>query len=126
MEQTSPAPITDWMVHDFWKPYLKYDFAHSLCNAHLLRELKFLLEEQNQTWAAKMSDLLMEMNAFVETKAQNLLGRLENYESFVLAFLHNINVPFTNNPAEQDIRMIKIQQKVSGCFRTSQRMFQQK
>jgi hypothetical protein len=40
------------MVHDFWKPYFKYDCTHGLCNTHLLRELKFLLEENGQTWAA--------------------------------------------------------------------------
>jgi transposase len=55
-----------------------------------------------------------------KTKAQNLLARLGDYESSVLAFLHDINVPFTNNLAEQDIRMIKLRLKISGCFRTLQ------
>ena len=53
-----------------------------------------------------------------KTKAQNLLVRLGEYESSVLAFLHDLNVPFTNNLGEQDIRMIKVRMKVSGCFRT--------
>jgi transposase len=55
-----------------------------------------------------------------KTKAQNLLARLGDYESSVLAFLHDKNVPFTNNLAEQDIRMIKVRLKISGCFRTLQ------
>jgi len=55
-----------------------------------------------------------------KTKSQNLLPRLGNYEDSVLAFLHDINVPFTNNLAEQDIRMIKVRLKISGCFRTVQ------
>jgi len=153
------------LVHDFWKPYLSCGCDHSLCNAHHLRELTFLFEQQEQGWAKKMFDLLLDMNDFVKkqnsqltpkqkkpwlkkyrniialgwddnpipatpkkkkrgrpkkTKPQNLLARLGDYESSVLAFLHDIDVPFTNNLAEQDIRMIKIRLKISGCFRTLQ------
>lgn len=157
------------LVHDFWRPYFKYDCNHGLCNAHLARELQFLLEEQNQLWAGKMSALLFDMNAFAktrktmtpqlteeqkapwlqrfrslvaegrqanpknkppevkprrgrpkQTKAQNLLDRLEYRENSVLAFFHDLRVPFTNNQSEQDIRMIKVRQKISGCFRTLQ------
>ncbi len=154
------------LVHDFWKPYLKYECHHSLCNAHLLRELKFLYEEHNQPWAERLSNLLVEMKNLItssdntkeissrqknpllrkyrkiiaegwksnplknspnskpkrgrkpKTKEQNLLDRLENYESSWLAFFYRPIVPFTNNLAERDIRMIKVRQKVSGCFRT--------
>lgn len=54
------------------------------------------------------------------TKAQNLLLRLDRYEADALRFAHDFRVPFTNNRAEQDIRMVKLQQKISGCWRTEQ------
>jgi len=151
------------LIHDFWKPYLQYECVHGLCNAHHLRELTFLFEHQDQAWAKKMFDFLLEAIKFAKeqnaqltleqkepwiqryqniiaegwdanplppepvkkkrgrrkkTKSQNLLDRLGKYESSVLAFLHDKNVPFSNNLAEQDIRMIKVKLKISGCFRT--------
>lgn len=48
----------------------------------------------------------------------NLAIRLRDYKEDALRFLSHANVPFTNNQAEQDIRMIKVKQKISGGFRT--------
>jgi transposase len=147
-----------WLVHDHWKPYYKYDALHALCNQHLLRELKFLAEEDHQDWATQLSRFLVEWKdspitqlgldekqfraahtsykALVrqgrqihprrqpgqgrtrQGKAANLLDRLEDYDLCVLAFLIDPQVPFTNNQGEQDIRMIKVKQKISGGFRT--------
>ena len=155
------------LIHDFFKPYLTYSFQHGLCNAHHLRELKFIAEEQKQDWAKHMSSLLLAINNQVgwhtenrlklsevriqsyercydeilmmglwhppnlpqsinapkrgkrkQSKAKNLLDRLRFYRENVLAFMYDPSVLFTNNQAEQDIRMVKIKQKVSGCFRS--------
>lgn len=54
------------------------------------------------------------------TKAQNLLIRLDQREREVLRFATDFRVPFDNNLSERDLRMIKLQQKISGCWRTTQ------
>ena len=53
-----------------------------------------------------------------KSDAHNLWERLRDNEAAVLLFAKNPYVPFTNNRAEQDLRMAKVKQKVSGCFRT--------
>jgi transposase len=159
--------FTGVSVHDGWKPYRAYlQCRHALCNIHHLRELTFVEEQYQQTWATELKALLREMKAAVaqaradglpqlpaaaraafvthyqahlaaghaanppparrprqrgrvkQTPAQNLLERLWLGQEQVLAFLDDFAIPFDNNQAERDLRMLKVQQKVSGSFRS--------
>ena len=52
------------------------------------------------------------------SKSRNLLERLQTFENDVLRFMTRPDIPYTNNQGEQDLRMSKVQQKISGCFRS--------
>jgi transposase len=160
------ATYTGRVVHDALASYFQFkQCSHALCNAHHLRELRFVHEQYQQGWAGEMAELLLEIKAEVAHMAEatalppdriahfearydallqagfeanpppaspppptrgrrkqpppkNLLDRLQRRKAEVLAFMVDFRVPFDNNLAERDIRMIKVKQKVSGAFRT--------
>ena len=78
--------------------------------------------EQALAWHESLPPLVLQKIIRGRPKQRpghNLLLRLSNHREEVLRFLHNAKVPFTNNDAERDLRMVKCKQKISGGFRTS-------
>ena len=151
------------LCHDHWKSYFNMSEEHSLCNAHHLRELQWVIDFKEQKWARSMKRFLIKTKDMVlasggvlsaedqskrlkvyrriissgkkecplairakdspkgrlkQTKERNLLDRLDNYKDAVLLFMRRKDIPFTNNQAERDLRMVKVHQKISGCFRS--------
>ena len=156
------------LVSDCWGAYWKFpNLSHAICNAHILRELKGIHEnDPKQAWAEELRGLLREMaharneamragasvlpservrafqrryDAILEQAAEKnplpvrqpgkrgraakgkvrcLLERLRRHRDEALLFLTDLRVPFTNNRAEQSLRMAKVKGKVSGCMRT--------
>ena len=88
-------------VHDFWDSYMKYDCDHAFCNAHLLRELVFLWEEQDQAWAKIMIDHLLAIKTAVDTARQNGQSALnaEDLNSFQARYVQIVDIGYEQNPA---------------------------
>ena len=152
------------LVRDGWFSYKWYSQCkHSLCNAHLLRDLTYIgeAEPHHEHWTTAMARLLLEIKDAVDTArnssqpgledelhkdflgrydaliakaeeavrgspglksagltAEKLLNRLTKKKAEVLRFMTDFRVPFDNNGSERDLRMLKLQQKIAGCFRT--------
>jgi transposase len=88
-------------VHDHWKPYLKYDECdHALCNAHHLRELRFIDTQYQQPWANDMAKLLLEIKAAVEATPEPAM-RLSppELEAFAKRYDAVVQAGFEANPA---------------------------
>jgi transposase len=133
------------LVHDHLRGLYDFTCDHAECNAHILRYLKAAVENKKRVWAENMIKLLLEAkdgkdaeSVFSEYDAiikqgqkeflqdevpdyngddMKLLRRMKKYKQEYLRFVADNNVPFDNNQAERDLRMIKAKTKISGCFR---------
>lgn len=87
-------------VHDFWRAYFDYGCDHALCNAHLLRELVFLWEEQAQAWAQEMIDHLLGIKAAVATARVAGLNALPKAEQkrFRKGYACIVKAGYAQNP----------------------------
>jgi len=158
------------LVHDCLGAYFKYlQILHFLCIAHIQRELIFVHEELDQSWAADMIKLLLEAKKISEqaeveeksgrtkipektrqsikkrydkiieegkkinpepppraagkrgrvkrSKPLNLLIRMADRKEEIMGYFDWGHVPYDNNQAERDLRMMKVREKISGTFR---------
>ena len=87
-------------------------------NYYIKRYRKILTEAELECPAPKVSRKKGKRGKTKKSKSRNLLERLMTYSDDVLRFMKDIDVPFTNNLGENDLRMTKVQQKISGCFRS--------
>jgi len=87
-------------VHDFWESYLDYDCDHAFCNGHLLRELIFLWEEQDQKWAKSMIDHLLGIKDAVDTARTAGLAALPDadLDRFLKRYERIVEAGYAQNP----------------------------
>lgn len=93
--------FTRRVLHDHWKSYFRYeDCTHALCNAHHLRELKFIQEQYGQRWAGTMAALLVAIKAAVETAQDDRKPALpaEKLATFEQRYDEVINRGYAVNP----------------------------
>jgi transposase len=85
---------------------------------HFNHNYDAILQEGLQELPGIITDGLTKRGRKKQHPSKNLWGRLFHYKKETLAFMNDFAVPFTNNQGERDIRMIKVKQKISGCFRS--------
>jgi transposase len=87
-------------------------------NIKLIRIYEKILQDASKELPPIPAKADARRGKIAKSDAHNLWERLDRYQNAVLLFASNPDVPFTNNRAERDLRMTKVKQKISGCFRT--------
>ena len=102
-------------IHDFWHSYLGYDCSHGLCNAHLLRELIFLYEVQEQRWAEQMIDCLLDMKDAVDkAKKENVTNWDEQVSELEARYERILDQGFVENPMPNEASNGKNRKRKKG------------
>lgn len=92
------------MVHDFWRPYFRYDCQHALCNAHLVRELRGITEMYSHTWSKQLDDLLHRIKEAVDACPAPGLEE-EQLEGFEQRYTEIIRLGIMENPESESVRV---------------------
>ncbi len=100
-------------VHDFWRSYFDYACDHALCNAHLLRELTFLWEEQSQQWAKGMIDHLLAIKEAVAVASANGMDALpaSQQERILEHYERILTEGYAQNPAAAPYKKLRGRRK---------------
>ena len=130
------------LVSDFYVGYSPADTPKQKCNAHLIRDLKYIVlaEPQSAAFAQDIITMLLDakkladngqrqehwvkqakgkLQELIEWQLEEIQNRLKKHKNEILVFLENPAVPFTNNSTERAIRPVVVHRKVIQCFRTS-------
>lgn len=92
------------------------ELPENVANFYYDRYRNILEKGKKESPLSKADPLKKKRGRVAKTKSRNLLERLINFEEETLRFMREVDVPFTNNLAENNIRMTKVHQKISGCF----------
>lgn len=110
------------LLQESWKLVQSYAQKQQPLPENVIVDIKAwydeILEQGKKEWAASNPVLVPSKGRVKKSKAANLGERFKIHKDAILRFIWDASIPFDNNQAERDLRMVKVKQKVSGTFRT--------